>query len=177
MRISDWSSDVCSSDLAVGVELAGSPRVFQRARLEGQPDRVERDELGAAERGGLVDLDHDVALSREPDLADQSPDDGADLRRVEQDQRERLGTDLEGHRDYQAAAAARLASMRASISSRASFEISARVSIPSSLKPASSRKRRARRTGLSSSSPRKPPGEKSLSTTRWHSRARFWRSL
>jgi hypothetical protein len=32
---------------------------------------------------------------------------------------------------------------------------------------ASSRKRRARRTGLSSSSPRKPPRLKSLSTTRW----------
>src|SRR3546814_3797896 len=61
---------------AVGVELAGSPRVFQRARLEGQRDRAERDELGAAARGGLVDLDHDVALSREPDLADQSLDDG-----------------------------------------------------------------------------------------------------
>ena len=37
--------------------------------------------------------------------------------------------------------------------------------------------RRASWTGLSSSSPRKPPNAKSLSTTRWNSSARFWRSL
>ena len=60
-----------------------------------------------------------------------------------------------------------------SVDSRAS---AARESFSSSVKPASSRKRRASWIGFSSSSPRKPPRLKIESTVRWNSSARSRRS-
>ena len=53
---------------------------------------------------------------------------------------------------------------------------SASESFSSSVKPASSRKLRASWIGFSSSSPRKPPRLKSVSTVRWNSSARSRRS-
>src|SRR3546814_10689005 len=49
MRISDWSSDVCSSDLAVrqrrlarsGIALAPLPRAVEAQHEEGQPARAD----------------------------------------------------------------------------------------------------------------------------------------
>src|SRR3546814_14105818 len=45
LRISDWSSDVCSSDLPVGEGLAGGPHDFERA---GHAGAVRRGETGGA---------------------------------------------------------------------------------------------------------------------------------
>src|SRR3546814_13554108 len=44
MRISDWSSDVCSSDLGSYQELASNPRVIEI--IKGQIARVNRDLAG-----------------------------------------------------------------------------------------------------------------------------------
>src|SRR3546814_17921397 len=61
MRISDWSSDVCSSDLAVGprIEHTGDvARPRMRLAVIGEPEaamRIEDDVVGATQRraGGL----------------------------------------------------------------------------------------------------------------------------
>src|SRR3546814_9110408 len=78
MRISDWSSDVCSSDLEIAVDLlrlllAGIGPVVQAARSDAGKDRIEllvADQKGVVlqrdlpialvevERGAIVELDH-----------------------------------------------------------------------------------------------------------------------
>src|SRR3546814_10800320 len=55
MRISDWSSDVCSSDLRIAVDEQGTGAEFELAELAGERlglgilelERVEDDELAA----------------------------------------------------------------------------------------------------------------------------------
>src|SRR3546814_18624364 len=64
MRISDWSSDVCSSDLVAFLtigELAGQARDVHRALAPRQFARLFR---GFARRGGVDDLlDHRLGIS------------------------------------------------------------------------------------------------------------------
>src|SRR3546814_5785458 len=57
MRISDWSSDVCSSDLVLPVELT-----HERAHALGVLDQAE--ELGVGGLEGLDQLPHRMALDR-----------------------------------------------------------------------------------------------------------------
>src|SRR3546814_11824582 len=57
MRISDWSSDVCSSDLVLPVELT-----HERAHALGVLDQAE--ELGVGSLEGLDQLPHRMALDR-----------------------------------------------------------------------------------------------------------------
>src|SRR3546814_13307874 len=62
MRISDWSSDVCSSDLVAGYRRADGPRVGRgkagQGRLSLYPARPARAERGGddGEVGGLLQL-------------------------------------------------------------------------------------------------------------------------
>src|SRR3546814_6779107 len=42
MRISDWSSDVCSSDLQLGGKLGGQDAEFMQADMGGNPDQARQ---------------------------------------------------------------------------------------------------------------------------------------
>src|SRR3546814_9401334 len=58
MRISDWSSDVCSSDLFAGEGLSGRPssgalRTFDRLKLRLDRQPADRRGGGALQEGGL----------------------------------------------------------------------------------------------------------------------------
>src|SRR3546814_12428425 len=70
MRISDWSSDVCSSDLCIGAEPQESDRRSRHVRRSGQNlgnrDRVE-DQLGAEDpehEAQIADAIDDERLDR-----------------------------------------------------------------------------------------------------------------
>src|SRR3546814_19331706 len=52
MRISDWSSDVCSSDLALGNQ-AGDDQACRRAQI-GRHDRRTFETLDAGDNGGIA---------------------------------------------------------------------------------------------------------------------------
>src|SRR3546814_11327657 len=54
MRISDWSSDVCSSDLGVNRGLVGLPQLQARGFVAQLRAGVERVELRIEARDGLV---------------------------------------------------------------------------------------------------------------------------
>src|SRR3546814_4926693 len=73
MRISDWSSDVCSSDLLIAVEIGVECRANQRVKL----DRLALDQHGferldaeAVKRRGAVQ--HDRVLAN--DFVEDVPD-------------------------------------------------------------------------------------------------------
>src|SRR3546814_12968042 len=59
MRISDWSSDVCSPDLARQLRVDHAERVEAEARRDGEFDKGAALELGRMlERSPVVDHDH-----------------------------------------------------------------------------------------------------------------------
>src|SRR3546814_4240206 len=60
MRISDWSSDVCSSDLIAGAHAAGSPLLHRRPVVLAQRLH-ERELAGALQPLAAVD-DHNLAV-------------------------------------------------------------------------------------------------------------------
>src|SRR3546814_3964588 len=65
MRISDWSSDVCSSDLRLGddgISLPTTPHCAQ------QPQSGARRSSGRLHRSGIVRHHHDLALSSTIDV-------------------------------------------------------------------------------------------------------------
>ena len=132
-------------------------------------DRVERARSGPGPSGTASSIATVMSASAEPDRAGDPLDRGDDGRLVEQHHREGLGRDGDGHlRPRPTAARGRRpppAPGRRRGRARDSLESSAISSISSVSNPASSRKRRASWIGLSSSSPRTPPSEKSLSTT------------
>src|SRR3546814_13606448 len=82
MRISDWSSDVCSSDLPPGLDAGGvhvdevhaarveARRVLGRALFEGWSALYDR--LSAAEAGGATDLSTAAIGRRALGNADQT---------------------------------------------------------------------------------------------------------
>src|SRR3546814_3384211 len=55
MRISDWSSDVCSSDLAVGHDQAGADRTDEDGKAAHFPDQRLGQELHRALGGRIAD--------------------------------------------------------------------------------------------------------------------------
>src|SRR3546814_6758440 len=65
MRISDWSSDVCSSDLATGLERGAVEHVDERAAAL---DMTEELQAETASFAGAFDEPWDVG-DREPDVA------------------------------------------------------------------------------------------------------------
>src|SRR3546814_11124908 len=75
MRISDWSSDVCSSDLAVGVEQGAKRRILDRPALHlidliidhRQPAAVADDQ----QRHALLILKADLAVALQSQRARQ----------------------------------------------------------------------------------------------------------
>src|SRR3546814_8696171 len=94
MRISDWSSDVCSSDLAALqsvdqlLDPRGRDRIERRARLVHQDDlRIDRDRAGdaqplllpARQRGAAV-MEAILDLVPQPRLAQRLFDGGVELR-------------------------------------------------------------------------------------------------
>src|SRR3546814_4140201 len=84
LRISDWSSDVCSSDLIFAVEVgAGDVRAHVAERIAGrEPDRGDREDRGDEET--LVHRAHDVLAAAETHKigADDRGDDRLEERRV-----------------------------------------------------------------------------------------------
>src|SRR3546814_12074104 len=66
MRISDWSSDVCSSDLADGLEFAFALQYLARAVI----NRRLREALARSDDGRIVHVAGSVGESAIPDLDD-----------------------------------------------------------------------------------------------------------
>src|SRR3546814_5610410 len=62
MRISDWSSDVCSSDLVAGGEIAGILRVHVGGQRRAQGGRA--DDLGIARQARLADRPSQMGAER-----------------------------------------------------------------------------------------------------------------
>src|SRR3546814_8179860 len=74
MRISDWSSDVCSSDLIEGIaasvfDMTGLARkngaVFSHIRLAAMPNDIHTQRLGSSEANVLLAFDLLAALTPE----------------------------------------------------------------------------------------------------------------
>src|SRR3546814_6684270 len=93
MRISDWSSDVCSSDLEhvrLAAEIADDGRAGR--------DRIVDDDPGAAGRGGHLDPDLDDVAAHQPfgvgrlDDAHRAPDPVAGVERLPDRKSTRLNT-------------------------------------------------------------------------------------
>src|SRR3546814_4064877 len=81
MRISDWSSDVCSSDLAALARLAGQ-YAFDIADAEHLPGAEYRGEefsrrLGRVDRGGRIEAIVAIAAGRRRGLAEMPEQDRA----------------------------------------------------------------------------------------------------
>src|SRR3546814_19102215 len=76
MRISDWSSDVCSSDLVVVLAAEAGRVEVVAERSSHAPHLVGRDLLALARAA-----EHDAAVGLSPD--DRTPDGGADRRVVD----------------------------------------------------------------------------------------------
>src|SRR3546814_9786548 len=67
MRISDWSSDVCSSDLHQGVPLrAAAPAGAEPVSRQVEPERLQLGDL-LAPLGALLGLQHEAAALVEVD--------------------------------------------------------------------------------------------------------------
>src|SRR3546814_4451198 len=87
MRISDWSSDVCSSDLAALARLAGQ-YAFDIADAEHLPGAEYRGEefsrrLGRVDRGGRIEAIVAIAAGRRRGLAEMPEQDRAAARSEE----------------------------------------------------------------------------------------------
>src|SRR3546814_14506386 len=84
MRISDWSSDVCSSDLYIDLHLVHevtSPQAFESLRLTGRP--VRRPDLT------LATVDHNV-----PTTNRNEPSPGPlSAQQIERSEERRVGTE------------------------------------------------------------------------------------
>src|SRR3546814_15164820 len=83
MRISDWSSDVCSSDLDVPPERRCAGYVFQEARLFPHK-RVRANLLYGRHEGAALDIDDTVGFLGIGHLLDRWPStlSGGEARRV-----------------------------------------------------------------------------------------------
>src|SRR3546814_2593866 len=76
MRISDWSSDVCSSDLEIGADIGG---LGEDAAAEAREDRNER----SAERERGQCLDDDPIIGSVAGGAGQIPEEARDREQAE----------------------------------------------------------------------------------------------
>src|SRR3546814_11131130 len=85
MRISDWSSDVCSSDLdGVGGAAPGAVDA-----VDPRPDRARPvlHPAGAQHRDHVVDAEDHADVGHGPDAAEDDADHDADLRRRTEERR------------------------------------------------------------------------------------------
>src|SRR3546814_157786 len=68
MRISDWSSDVCSSDLPLLLAAAGWHSSFPKVQAQGRPMDFETERRGVALDDILITGELDARGARTPDL-------------------------------------------------------------------------------------------------------------
>src|SRR3546814_4415191 len=67
MRISDWSSDVCSSDLVAALEMrAFLAKLLAPLHMDQRRDRIGERRVGIVERGQTLRLDEDRPARAEP---------------------------------------------------------------------------------------------------------------